>query len=120
VAVGLAAETVRCRDEWVGYHAMGPAYLGTPTPRNEMWYDAMSPSFHLCAMVSSSPINTTGFSFLVSRPTSIGSCCSPVRQSQCISIASPDRVHVSPTVWSWPRSELTGQRRVAWEVGYGK
>jgi hypothetical protein len=61
VASGHARNTVDAGMEWVGYNARGTADVGVvPTPR-EMWYDAWWPSFRLCAIVSSSPLDIPGF-----------------------------------------------------------
>jgi hypothetical protein len=61
VSRGLARETVDAGMEWVGYHARGLATVGASPTRTEMWYDAWWPSFHLCAMVSSSLLEIPDF-----------------------------------------------------------
>jgi hypothetical protein len=61
VREGFAAETVDAGMEWVGYHATGIADTQAVATPSEMWYDGWWPSFHLCAMVSSSLLNIPGF-----------------------------------------------------------
>jgi hypothetical protein len=61
VSRGFSADTVDAGMEWVGYHATGRATIGVAPGPTETWYDAWWPSFRLCAMVSSSPLNLPGF-----------------------------------------------------------
>jgi hypothetical protein len=61
VSGGLARDTVDAGMEWVGYNARGVANVGAVPTQTEMWYDAWWPSFRLCAMVSSSPLDLPGF-----------------------------------------------------------
>jgi hypothetical protein len=58
---GFAAGTVDAGMVWVGYQATGPADADATPTSSETWYDAMWPSFRLCAMVSSSLIDVPGF-----------------------------------------------------------
>jgi 4-amino-4-deoxy-L-arabinose transferase-like glycosyltransferase len=58
---GIPPETVDAGMEWVGYHASGQAVVDAPATVTEMWYDAWWPSFHLCAIVSSSYLDLPGF-----------------------------------------------------------
>jgi 4-amino-4-deoxy-L-arabinose transferase-like glycosyltransferase len=61
VSRGFEPETVDAGMEWVGYHATGVATVKAEPTRTEMWYDAWWPSFRLCAIVSSSPLDLPGF-----------------------------------------------------------
>lgn len=61
VEKGFAPQTVDAGMAWVGYHATGVAQLGALPTSSETWYDALWPSFKLCAMVSASPLNAPGF-----------------------------------------------------------
>jgi len=58
VSRGIAAETVDAGYEWVTLHATSAAALDSSTPALGKWYDALWPSFHLCALVSGSPLST--------------------------------------------------------------
>jgi hypothetical protein len=57
---GLAADTVDAGMEWVGFHATGTADVGAQGPSTEMWYGAWWPSFHQCALVSTSLLDLPG------------------------------------------------------------
>jgi hypothetical protein len=58
---GFPVETVDAGMSWVGYHATVSAVIGAKPSATETWYDAMWPSFHLCAMVSSSLVDVPGY-----------------------------------------------------------
>jgi 4-amino-4-deoxy-L-arabinose transferase-like glycosyltransferase len=57
---GISANTVDAGLEWVTNYASGLAAPNTVSPNSQMWYEAWWPSFHLCAVVSSSPLNQPG------------------------------------------------------------
>jgi hypothetical protein len=61
VEKGFPAQTVDAGMAWVGYYATGVPNPSARPTSSENWYDAGWPSFKLCAMVSSSPLNVTGF-----------------------------------------------------------
>jgi hypothetical protein len=61
IDAGFAAETIDAGMEWVGYHATGTAQVNASVPSDQMWYSAWWPSFHQCAIVSSSPLDIQGF-----------------------------------------------------------
>ena len=56
VEMGFDPQRVDAGMTWVGYHASGVATWGAEPAGLETWYDAMWPSFDLCAVVSSSPL----------------------------------------------------------------
>lgn len=58
---GFAPGTVDAGMAWVGYYATGTADVGAAPSPSETWYDGWWPSFRLCAMVSSSPLDVHGF-----------------------------------------------------------
>jgi len=61
VAMAIPAAHVDAGMEWVGYYASGDAKVFAGAPRGQMWYTGWWPSFHLCAVVSSSPITGPGY-----------------------------------------------------------
>jgi hypothetical protein len=61
VSAGFAPQTIDAGMEWVGYHATGTANINAIGPPGQMWYSAWWPSFHQCAMVSSSLLDIPGF-----------------------------------------------------------
>ena len=66
--LGFAAETVDAGLEWVGFHATGLARL-TAQPQVTMTeYAVKFPSFHRCAVASSTPLDFPGFTLVLTRP----------------------------------------------------
>ena len=57
VSRGFAPGTVDAGMAWVGFQATGTANPGAQPSPVENWYDAWWPSFHLCAMVTSSLVD---------------------------------------------------------------
>jgi hypothetical protein len=57
VARGIPAGTVDAGLEWVAFHATGVAKPYAKAPPGWSRYDAWWPSFRLCAMVSTSPLD---------------------------------------------------------------
>jgi hypothetical protein len=57
VARGIPAGTVDAGLEWVAFHATGVAKPYAKAPDGWSRYDAWWPSFRLCAMASTSPID---------------------------------------------------------------
>jgi hypothetical protein len=55
-ARGIQAETVDAGFEWVAFYATGLATPGQPPPSLGGHYATWWPSFHLCALVSASPL----------------------------------------------------------------
>lgn len=53
---GIAAGTVDAGFEWVAFHATGFATADKPAPSLGGIYEALWPSFHLCALVSAAPL----------------------------------------------------------------
>lgn len=67
VRLGFAADTVDAGLEWVGFHASGLAVTSarrTPSMTN---YADKFPSFHPCAVASSSPLDFPGFTLVLTR-----------------------------------------------------
>ena len=64
VASGIRAQTVDAGMEWVGYHAAGVANIRAVARDDQMWYTAYWSSFRPCAVVSSSLLNSPGFSLV--------------------------------------------------------
>jgi 4-amino-4-deoxy-L-arabinose transferase-like glycosyltransferase len=61
VSAGFAPQTIDAGMEWVGYHASGTANVEAIGPSDQMWYTTWWPSFHQCAIVSSSLLDIPGF-----------------------------------------------------------
>jgi len=57
-ARGMQADTVDAGFEWVAYHATGLATFGKPPPSLGGQYDKWWPSYHVCALVSASPLRS--------------------------------------------------------------
>lgn len=64
VRLGFAADTVDAGFEWVGLHAAGLAELSAPRAPSMTDYAVKFPSFHQCAVASSSPLDFPGFTLL--------------------------------------------------------
>ena len=67
VRLGFAPDTVDAGLEWVGFHATGPAELTAQPVPSMTVYSVKFPSFHACAVASSSPLDFAGFSLVVNR-----------------------------------------------------
>ena len=67
VELGFAPETVDAGFEWVGLHATGLANLTAPRAPSMTEYAVKFPSFHQCAVASSTPLDFPGFTLLVTR-----------------------------------------------------
>jgi hypothetical protein len=67
VRLGFPADTVDAGFEWVGFHASGPAALTARPVPSMTGYSVKFPSFHACAVVSSSPLDFPGFSPILAR-----------------------------------------------------
>ncbi|MEA2653177.1 MAG: hypothetical protein QOI37_404 [Chloroflexota bacterium] len=68
VRLGYAPETVDAGFEWVGLHATGLARLTAPREPSMTEYAVKFPSFHQCAVVSSTPLDFAGFTLVVTWP----------------------------------------------------
>ena len=68
VARGIPAGTVDAGLEWVAFHATGVATPYAQAPAGWSRYDAWWPSFRLCAMASTSPIDRADLSLIVADP----------------------------------------------------
>ena len=68
VRMGFAADTVDAGFEWVGSHATGLAELTAPRAPSMTEYSVKFPSFHQCAVASSSPLDFPGFTLILTRP----------------------------------------------------
>jgi hypothetical protein len=68
VRLGFAPETVDAGLEWVGFHASGLAYLTAPAQATMTEYAVKFPSFHRCAIASSTPLDAAGFTLILTRP----------------------------------------------------
>jgi Dolichyl-phosphate-mannose-protein mannosyltransferase len=68
VRLGFAPDTVDAGLEWVGIHATGLAALTAPPEPSGTDYSVKFPSFHPCAVVSSTALGFPGFRLLVARP----------------------------------------------------
>jgi Dolichyl-phosphate-mannose-protein mannosyltransferase len=67
VRLGFAAETVDAGLEWVGAHSTGISEpLATPVPSMTRWA-VRFPSFHQCAVASSSPLPWPGLTLVLKR-----------------------------------------------------
>ncbi len=64
-ARGIPAGSVDAGMEWVGYNATGTARPDTSAQPGAMWYTGWWPSFHSCAIVSSSELRGAGLQVLV-------------------------------------------------------
>jgi hypothetical protein len=67
VHLGFAAETVDAGLEWVGFHASGLARLTAQPQATMTEYAVKFPSFHRCAVASSTPLDVPGFTLLLAR-----------------------------------------------------
>jgi hypothetical protein len=67
VSRGFTAETVDAGFEWVGFHATGLADLTARAEPSMTEYAVKFPSFHPCAVVSSSPLAFPGFTLILVR-----------------------------------------------------
>ena len=67
VRLGFAAETVDAGFEWVGFHATGLAEPTAARARSMTEYAVKFPSFHQCAVASSSPLDFPGFTLVATR-----------------------------------------------------
>jgi hypothetical protein len=63
-ALGYSAQTTDAGFEWVAYHATGLATPGKPPPAIGAHYETWWPSFHLCALVSASPLKSDRLALL--------------------------------------------------------
>jgi hypothetical protein len=68
VRLGFAAETVDAGLEWVGFHATGLARLTAGRQATMTEYAVKFPSFQRCAIASSTPLDATGFTLVLTRP----------------------------------------------------
>jgi hypothetical protein len=67
VALGTPAGKVDAGFEWVTFHATGIA-VDNPPPALGGFYDTLWPSFHLCALVSNSPIDSPNLTLELVEP----------------------------------------------------
>ncbi|MEO8570824.1 MAG: glycosyltransferase family 39 protein [Chloroflexota bacterium] len=67
VRLGFAAETVDAGLEWVGFHATGLARLAAPGAPSMTEYAVKFPSFHQCAVASSTPLDFPGFTLILTQ-----------------------------------------------------
>jgi hypothetical protein len=61
VALGIPAGHIDAGMEWVGFYATQDADPGHGPVRGQMWYTGWWPSFHQCAVVSSSKLISPGY-----------------------------------------------------------
>ena len=67
VRLGFAADTVDAGFEWVGFHATGLAELTASREPSLTEYAVKFPSFHQCAVASSTPLDFPGFTLVLTR-----------------------------------------------------
>ena len=67
VRLGFAAETVDAGLEWVGFHATGLARLTASRAPSMTEYAVKFPSFHQCAVASSTPLDFPGFTLILTK-----------------------------------------------------
>ena len=67
VRLGFAADTVDAGLEWVGLHATGPVQLAARQVPDRTGYSVKFPTFHACAIVSSTPLDWVDVELVVKR-----------------------------------------------------
>jgi hypothetical protein len=68
VALGIPAGTIDAGMEWVGYNSTGVAVVGRRASGLNMWYTGWWPSFHQCAVVSSTPLRRARHVLVTAEP----------------------------------------------------
>jgi len=68
VRLGFAPATVDAGLEWVGLHATGPVELTAQQVFERTGYSVKFPSFHACAVASSTPLDYIDFRLILTRP----------------------------------------------------